>query len=164
MVMSGSHCPKVGFTSDHEIVETCKAPHHSSVCIEDQYNTQISLPPLELHDPISHALEESYSESTLAQRRWSTFIMYACISQSRVCIYLTSTRCVTQHHGMSRDHMSCTFTHFCFVDACKLRVCLSSLLYLSHLLVHTTMLFANHAFTDMDQPMCQWLHWKYHFT
>ena len=80
MVMSGPCCPEVGFTSDQEIFETPKAPHHSSVCIEDQYNTQIWFPPLELHDPIAHALEESYIESTLAQRKWSTFLAFACMS------------------------------------------------------------------------------------
>ena len=66
MVMSGPCCPEVGFTSNQEIVETPKAPHHSSVCIEDQSHTQIMLPPLKLHDPITHTLEESYIASTRA--------------------------------------------------------------------------------------------------
>lgn len=65
MVMSSPRCPEVGFTSDQEIVETCKAPHHSLLHIEDQLNTQISLPPLESHDPIALALEESYTIRTL---------------------------------------------------------------------------------------------------
>ncbi len=39
MVMLGGHYPKDGFASDQEIVETPKAPHHSSICIEDQSHT-----------------------------------------------------------------------------------------------------------------------------
>jgi len=50
------------------------------------------------------------------------------------------------------------------VVTCKHRVCLSSLLHLSCLLVRTVILFANLSFTNMGQPICQWLHWKYHFT
>jgi len=64
MVMSCPRCPKVGFTPDQEIGQTCKAPHHSYICIKDQSNTQFSLPPLELQDPITHSLEESYTAST----------------------------------------------------------------------------------------------------
>ena len=67
MVMSGPHCPEVGFTSNQEIVQSPKAPHHSSACSKYQSHTQIMLPPLELHDPIAHALEEYYIASTLAQ-------------------------------------------------------------------------------------------------
>ena len=51
MVMSRPCYPEVGFTFDQEIVEMPKAPHQSSVCIEDQSHTQIMLPPLKLHDP-----------------------------------------------------------------------------------------------------------------
>lgn len=103
--MLGPRCHEVGFTSDQEIVETRKAPHQSSVCAEDQPNTQISLPPLELHDPFAHALEESYIASTLAQCNWSTFPMFACMAQSRECVHLTSARSVAQHHGKSTDCM-----------------------------------------------------------
>ena len=39
MVMSHHCCLEVGFTSDQQIVETPKAPHHSSICIEDQSHT-----------------------------------------------------------------------------------------------------------------------------
>jgi len=53
----------VSFTFDHEIFQSPEAPHHSYVCIEDQSHTQIILPLLELHDPITHALEESYIAS-----------------------------------------------------------------------------------------------------
>lgn len=81
MVMSSPLFPEVGFTSDQEIAETCKAPHHSLLCIQDQSNTHISLPPLELHDPIAHALKESYTTSTLAQRKWSNFLTFSCMSQ-----------------------------------------------------------------------------------
>jgi len=39
MVMSGPRCLEVGFTYDQEIDQPTKAPHHSSVCIEDQSHT-----------------------------------------------------------------------------------------------------------------------------
>jgi len=85
----------------------------------------------------------------------------ACHSQEN--LYTTSARSVAQHHGKSTECMSCTFTHFYFMDTCNLGVCLSSSLYLSCLLVCATVMFANHAFTNMDRPMRRWLHWKYHF-
>lgn len=162
--MSGPRCPEVGFTSGQEIVKTLKAPHHTLLCIEYQPNIQMSLPPLELHDPITRALEESYIESTHAQHKWSTFLTFSCMSQLKECIYSTSSHSEAQHHGNTIECLSCTFTHLCYVVVCKLRVCLSSLLYLSCSLVHKNILFANHAFTIMGQVMCQWLHWKYHFT
>ena len=164
MVMTGPRCPEVGFTFDWEIVETHKAPHHSLHHTEDQPNTQISLPPLESHDPIALELEESYTSSTLARRKWSTFLMFSCMSRSRECVCLTYSRSVAQHHGKSTECMSYNFTHFFYVDAFKPGVCLSSSLYLSSLLVHMTVLFANYTFTNMGRPMRQWLHWKYHFT
>lgn len=74
MVMSGPYCLEVGFASSQEIVETLKDPHHSLFCIEDQPNTQISLPPLELHDPIDHPLEESFTASTHLHHKWYTFL------------------------------------------------------------------------------------------
>jgi len=147
--MLGPRCPEVGFTSGQEIVETLKAPHHSLLCIEDQPNTQISLPPLGLHNPIAHALEESYTASTHAQDKWSTFLMFSCMSQSRECIHSTSACGVAQHHGSTTEFMSFTFTHLGSVVTCKLGVCLSSLLHISCLLVHTNVLFANNAFTNM---------------
>lgn len=76
MVMSVPHCPEVGFAPHQEIFETCKAPHHSLLCIQDQYNIHIALPPLDLHDPIAHALEESYTACTLAQCKRSTFLTF----------------------------------------------------------------------------------------
>lgn len=66
MVMSGPCCFEVGFTSNQGIFEAFEAPHHSSVCIEYQFDLQIMLLPLELHRPIAHALEESYIERTCA--------------------------------------------------------------------------------------------------
>lgn len=42
MVMSGPHCPEVSFISEQEIVELTKPPHHSSICIEDQSNTNFT--------------------------------------------------------------------------------------------------------------------------
>ena len=112
----------------------------------------------------AHALEESYTASTLAQHKWSTFLTFSCMSQSRECIHSTSAHSVAQFHGKSTECMSCAFTHVCSVDAFKLRVCLPSLLYLSCLLVRKAVLFANDAFTNMGRPMRQWLRWKYHFT
>ena len=126
--------------------------------------TQIMLPPLELHDPIAHALEESYIESTRVRHTLSLFLSFACMSQSRVCMCLKAARSVTQRCGKSTDHMLYTCTHSCSMDTLKHGVCLSSLLYLSCLVVHTTGLLMDQAFTNMGQPMCQWLHWKYHFT
>ena len=81
MVMPGPRYPEVGFTSDQEIVQTPKAPHHSSICTEDQSNTHILLPPLKIHDPITHALEESYTARTLVQHKWSTFLTFPFMSQ-----------------------------------------------------------------------------------
>ena len=80
MVMAGRRCLEVGLTFKHEIVQTPEAPHHTYVCIEYQSHTQISLPPLELHNPIAHALEESYTTSTLVQRKWSTFLTFSSMS------------------------------------------------------------------------------------
>ena len=65
MVMSSPRCPEVGFTSDQEIVQSPKAPHHSYVCIEDQSHT---------HDTITHALEEFYIIITRARCKLSLFI------------------------------------------------------------------------------------------
>ena len=64
--MLGPSYPEAGFTSDQEIVETPKAPHHSSISAEDQSHTQIIHLPLEPHNPITHALEESYIAITRA--------------------------------------------------------------------------------------------------
>ena len=151
--MSSPHYPKVGFTFDQENVETTKAPHHSSLCTEDQSHTQILLPPLKLHDPITHALEESYILSTCARRRLSLFLSFTCMSQSRVCICLTVARSAVQHHEKPMDCMPCTCTHLCSVDTFKHGVCLYSFLYLSCLLVRTNVLLVDHAFTNMGQPM-----------
>jgi len=78
--MSGPHYLEVGFASNQEIVQTLKAPHHSSVCTIVQSNTQILLPPLELHYPITHALEESYIASTCVRRKLYFFLSFACMS------------------------------------------------------------------------------------
>lgn len=81
--MLGPRYPKVSFTSNKEISETPKAPHHSCVCIEDQSNTHISLPPPEPHDPFAHALEESYTTRTLSRRKLSLFLIFSYLSHSR---------------------------------------------------------------------------------
>ena len=62
------------------------------------------------------------------------------------------------------NYLSCTCTHLCPVGTMNHEVWLSSLLYLSCLLVHTTGFLTDQAFTNMGLPMGQWLHWKYHFT
>ena len=62
--MLGPRSLGVSLTSNHEIVQSPKVPHHSFLCIEDPSHKHITLPPLKLHDPISHALEESYIAST----------------------------------------------------------------------------------------------------
>lgn len=103
MVMLGPRYPEDGFTFDQEIVETPKAPHNSSVCIEDQSHTQIMLPPLKLHDTIVHALEKSYIESTCARCKLYLFMMFAFMSYSRVCVCLTTAHSVSQHQGKSTD-------------------------------------------------------------
>lgn len=164
MVMLGPRCPEVGFSSDQEIVQTFKAPHHSSTCTQDQSNTEILLPPLELHDPVIHALEESYLASTHAWRKLSLFLLFSCMSQSRVSLCFKVAHCVTQHHDKSVDYLSCTCTQLGLVGTLNHEVWLSSMLYLSWLLVRTTGLLTDKAFTNMGLPMRWWLHWKYHFT
>ena len=131
MVMLGPRCPEDGFASDQEIVELPKAPHHSFVCIDDQSNTLVFLPPPKSHDPITHALEESYTASTLARCKLSLFLIFAYLSRLRECICLSLACSLSQHHGKSTGCMSCAFTFFFSMDAFKLRVCWSSLLYLS---------------------------------
>lgn len=86
MVMSSPPCPEVGFTSNQDIVQSPEAPHHSYVCIKYPSHTNIMLPPLKLHNPIAHALEEYYIASTCAQHKLSLFLSFSCMSQSRVCI------------------------------------------------------------------------------
>jgi len=122
IVMSGSHSLWVSLTSNHETVQSPKAPHYSSVCVEDPSHTQITLPPLELHDPIAHALEESYIASTRSRRKLSLFLSFACMSQSRVCFCFKVARSVTQHHDKSMDCPSCTCTHLCPVGTLKHKV------------------------------------------
>ena len=100
MVMSGPHCPEVCFTSDQKIVETPKAPHHSSVYIEDQSHTQIMLPTLELHDPIAHALEESYMQANMRDTSCLCLIHFlACHSQE--CAYDSNLHVVSHNTVVS---------------------------------------------------------------
>lgn len=86
------------------------------------------------------------------------------MSQLRVCLCLKVACSITQHHDKSTDYLLCTCTHLCPVGILNHEVWLSSLLYLSSLLVHTTGLLADQAFTNMGLLMRWWLHWKYHFT
>lgn len=67
MVMLGPHCLEASFIPNKRFVETPHAPHHSPIYIEDQFSLQISHPPPQSHDPITHELEESYTTSTLAK-------------------------------------------------------------------------------------------------
>lgn len=46
MVMSCPRSIEVSLTSNHEIIQSPKAPHPASLCIEDPSHTQITLPPL----------------------------------------------------------------------------------------------------------------------
>jgi len=138
MDMSGPHSFGVSLTFDHEIFQSPKAPYHSSVCIEDPSHTHITLPPLELHNPIAHALDESYIASTCSRRKLSFLLSFSCMSQSRVCLCFKFPRSVAQHHDKSTDCLSCTCTHLCPVGTWKHELWLSSLLYISFLLVHTT--------------------------
>jgi len=80
MVMSCCCFLEVSLTSDHEILQSPKALHHSSVCIEDPSPTQITLPPLKLHDPITHAFKESYSTRTHSRCKLSLFLSFSCMS------------------------------------------------------------------------------------
>jgi len=80
MVMSGPHSLGVSLTFDHETIQSLKTPHHSFVCIKDPSHSQIKIPPLEMHDPISHVLEESYIASTHLQRKLSLFLSFSCMS------------------------------------------------------------------------------------
>jgi len=164
MVMSGPCSLGVSLTSDHEIVQSLKAPYHSSACVEDPSHSQITLPPLELYDPIVHELEESYTASTRVQHKLYLFLLFSFMSQSRVCLCFKMERSVTQQHYKSTDCPSFTHTHLCLMGTLKREVWLSSLLYLSFLLVCTIRLLVDQAFTNMGLPIHQWLHWKYHFT
>lgn len=164
MVMPSPHCLEVNSTSNKKSVETPQAPHHSHVYIEDQSSSQISLPPPESSDPIAHALEESYTTNTLLKRKFSSFFMFARHTRSKECTCLSSTHSVLQHHGTFAECLSCAFTLFFSVDTFKLQACWSTLSYLFCLLVYMLIFPVYHAFTNMGQPMPQWLHWKYHST
>lgn len=158
MVVPSPRCPEVGFTSNQEIIETPKPPHHSYVCIEDQYHTQIMLPPLELHDPIACAFLESYIESTCVRCKLSLFFfVWLHVIVKSMCMLSIYTQCRTipwQVHELHVMHSR----SFLFCGCIKITVCLSSLLYFSCLEVHTTLLFANHVFTNMGRPMHRWMH------
>ena len=133
--MLGPHSLGIILTSNHETVQSPKPPHHSSICIEDPSHTQITLPPLKLHDPIAHALEECYIANTHSQSKLSLFLLFAYMSRSRVYLCFKVAHSVTQHHEKSTDYLSCTCTHLCHVGTLKHKVWFSSLLYLSCLLV-----------------------------
>ena len=144
--MPSPHYPEVSSTSNQKNFETPKAPHHFLLHIEDQPNTQISLPPPKSHDPIAHALEESYTANTLARHKLHLFLMFACLSQSRECACLSSTRSVSQHHVKSAKCLSCAFTLFFSVDVLELGACWSLLINLSSSLVYMHIF---HAFSNM---------------
>jgi len=88
MVMSGFHSIEVSSTSNQKPVELPQDAHHSLVHIENQCDLQVSHPPLESHDLITHALEESYIGSHVAKRKFSSFCMFSCFSRSKVCTCL----------------------------------------------------------------------------
>jgi len=96
MVMLGPHSIEVRFNSDHEIVQLPKAPHHSSLCIEDLSHRQMTLPPLKLHNPISHPSEKSYIASTRLWCKLSLFFHFlACHSQK--CAYCSKLHIVSHN-------------------------------------------------------------------
>lgn len=153
MVMSGSHCLEVSSTTDQKSIETPQAPHHSLVHIENQFDLHILHPPPETHDPIAHALEESYVASHVAKHKLSYFCMFARLSRSKECTCLLYAYCVSPHHGTSIECLSCAFNLFFSVDTFKLRACWFSLFYLSCMLVCMNRFLVDHAFTNMGQPM-----------
>lgn len=101
VVMLGPCCPEVNSTSDQKSIEIPEAPHHSPMCIEDQSSSHISFLPPKSRDPVAHALEDSYSMSTLVKRIFSSFFMFSCQSRSKECTFLSSMHSVLQHHGTS---------------------------------------------------------------
>jgi len=158
VVMLGSCSPKVSSASDQETVESPQAPHHSLVHIENQSDLQISHPTLESHNPITHALEESYVANHVAKQKLSSFCMFSRLSISKECTCLSSAHNLIQHYGTSIECLSCAFTLFFSVDVSKLRLCWFTLIYLSCLLFCVNIFLVNHAFTYMCQNMHQWLH------
>lgn len=149
MVMSGPHCLQASSTYNQEIFETPEARHHSSICTEDQPNTQISLHPLKSHDPIAQALEESYTLSVLAKHNVSVFIMFACMTKYKESACLSYARSMSQHHVKCIGCLSCAFNFLFSMDILELRSCWCALLYILCFLVHLIVLLANHAFTNM---------------
>lgn len=81
MVMSSSRSLEVSSTSDKKYVESPQAPHYFLVHIENKSSLQFPHPPPESHDPISHALEESYVVSTIAKQKFSSFFMFSHLSR-----------------------------------------------------------------------------------
>jgi len=84
--MIGPHYIEVDSTSNQKFVETPTASHHSPVYIEDQSSSQSSHPPTKSHDPIAHALEESYTMSTLVKSMLSFFFMFNHLLRSKECV------------------------------------------------------------------------------
>src|SRR5690606_11183654 len=63
-------------------------------------------------------------------------------------------------HVKSIKCLSCAFTLFFSMEVLELEACWYLLLNLYGSLVYMHIF---HGFTNMGQPMCWWLHWKYHF-
>lgn len=74
------------------------------------------LPPLELHDPIAHALEEPYIESTRARRKlYFLFCLLAChnqeyayASQQHIVLQSTMTSPQTVCHALELTYVMWT--------------------------------------------------------
>lgn len=144
--------------------ESPRAPHHSPIHIENQSNSRFSHSPPESHDPITHALEESYVASAIAKRKFCSFFMFYCLSSLKVCTCFSSTCNVTKHHDTSAACLSCSFNILFFVDTSQLRTIWFELFHLYCMLVCLNIFLGNHAITYTSQPMHWWPHWKYHLT
>jgi len=153
MVMSSLRCVEVDSTLDQKSNETPKAPHHSPIYIEDQSSLEIPHPPPESHDPIAHALEESYTTRTFSKCKLSLFLIFSHVSWPKECTCLSSVHNVMHNHDTSAEFLSCAFILFFSVDIFKLEACWSSLLYFSCLLVYMLTFLINYAFTNIGQPM-----------
>lgn len=143
MAMSGPRCPEVGFDPNQEIVQTLKVPHYSSLSTQYQSNTQVFLPPLELYDPIAHALEDE------------SYLFFSCLltCHSQECDFASKLHFMS-HNTMMSPWTSChACTHLCPMGTLKHEVWFSSLLYLSRSLVQTIGFLMDQAFTNMGLLM-----------
>lgn len=94
--MLGPHSLGVSLTSNHETVQSPKAPQHSSICIEDPSHTQITLPPLELTFPLLMHWRSLTLQALMCNASYLCFFRFlACLSQG--CAF-TSKLHVVSHN------------------------------------------------------------------